>query len=110
MNSANANLDEARGGKVSYHHFVHTFDDLVPREPRQALIDGLERAVELRVGHRVEEARVPRGHLGAEDGKVLAPAPDFSGVEGGGGLGRGVAGRQRQEGRRRDGQSYRESV
>jgi hypothetical protein len=32
VNSANAALDEVRGGKVTYHHFVHTFDDLVPRE------------------------------------------------------------------------------
>lgn len=32
MNSANAHLDEARGGKVTYSHFVHTFYQLVPPE------------------------------------------------------------------------------
>ena len=29
-NSNSARLDEARGGKVEYHHFVHTFAALVP--------------------------------------------------------------------------------
>jgi len=30
VNSNSARLDEARGGKIAYHHFVHTFGQLVP--------------------------------------------------------------------------------
>jgi len=30
MNSTSARLDEARGGKVTYSHFVHTFYELLP--------------------------------------------------------------------------------
>lgn len=30
VNGASAHLDAATGGQVVYHHFVHTFDDLVP--------------------------------------------------------------------------------
>jgi hypothetical protein len=29
MNSANAPLDETRGGNVSYHHFVHSFNQII---------------------------------------------------------------------------------
>lgn len=31
VNSANAYLDESTGGKITYHHFVHTFDTLIPQ-------------------------------------------------------------------------------
>ena len=31
-NSSMAALDDTTGGKVTYHHFVHTLDDLVPKE------------------------------------------------------------------------------
>jgi len=61
------------------------------------------------VGHGVKEVRVPCGHFHVENGKILAPAPDFSGVEGGRGLGRGVAGGDYQEDRPRDGRGRRES-
>lgn len=30
VNGFATHLDESTGGKVTYHHFVHTFDDLVP--------------------------------------------------------------------------------
>jgi hypothetical protein len=32
MNSSSSRLDEARGGKVTYHGFVHTFNSLLPPE------------------------------------------------------------------------------
>ncbi|MFQ6096843.1 MAG: DUF4838 domain-containing protein, partial [Armatimonadota bacterium] len=32
INGTQTHLDEERGGKISYHHFVHTFNSLIPPE------------------------------------------------------------------------------
>jgi hypothetical protein len=79
------------------------------RHARKALIDGLERAVELRASHDVKQVRVPGGHFHAENGEVFAPAADVSGVERGGGLGQGVMGIERQEAGRHNSRVCRES-
>ena len=60
---------------------------------RKVLLDAGERAVELGAGHGVEEVRVMRRRLRADDGEVFTPFADAGGVEG-----RGLLEEQREEG------------
>ena len=52
---------------------------------------------------------MPGGHFGAENGEILAPAADFSGVERGGRLGLSVMSGQEQKDSRYNGRVCRES-
>ncbi len=43
-NGAHANLDETTGGKVTYSHFVHTMDDLIPASGSMRRIRNISRS------------------------------------------------------------------